>query len=104
MGSDPYSYDIPDDKDMFSKKPTKKDDGDDKQMKFAGFFFYFSKKIIIKKKKFEKGNLKFNNAPKQMDDNSELIEEDLAVHEEELELEDNFNQNANKKVLKTLVF
>ena len=34
-----------------------------------------------------------------MDDNSELIEEDLAVQEEELELEDNFNQNPNKKVL-----
>ena len=99
MGSDPYSYDIPDDKDMFSKKPTKKDDGDDKQMKFAGFFFYFSKKIIIKKKKILKRKIKI-----QMDDNSELIEEDLAVQEEELELEDNFNQNANKKVLKTLVF
>ena len=61
-------------------------------------------KGLVLIKKFEKGNLKFNNAPKQMDDNSELIEEDLAVQEEELELEDNFNQNANKKVLKTLDF
>ena len=41
MGNDPYSYDIPDDKDLFSKKPTKKDDGDDKKMKFAGFSNFF---------------------------------------------------------------
>lgn len=39
-----------------------------------------------------------------MDDNSELIEEDLAVQEEELEFEDNFNQNPNKKVLRNFGF
>lgn len=44
MGNDPYSYDIPEDKDLFSKKPAKKDEGDDKKMKFAGFYYFFFKK------------------------------------------------------------